>query len=254
MNTIAQTNIQLYNQLRQQNRSAEDLGLIRSAYDLARRLFCSHFQASGAQFVAHLTGVASIVANLRLPSEYVAAACLHNVYANADFADGRGKCATQYRRRLVSDAVGGEIEGLVHRFWRLLRADGATLLDVAKRVDSLDSQDRQLLVMDLADAVENSHELGLLYCGDRRSTEYLQREQASLTELARHLGHPALADMLSSVIAELEAERTPESLQPGDPSNVYARQQLPRSCMRRPDIAARHFARQSLRRTLRRFR
>ncbi len=89
MHSYAQTNIQLFNQLRQDGYSDADLILVRNAYELAMVLFTGRFQPSGKSFIAHVVGTASILAWLRLPAPVVAAGLLHNVYENGDFGDGR---------------------------------------------------------------------------------------------------------------------------------------------------------------------
>jgi (p)ppGpp synthase/HD superfamily hydrolase len=238
--TIAQTNVQLYNQLRRQNRSVEELELVRRAYDLARSLYSGFFQADGAPFVAHVTGVASIVARLELPGDYVAAACLHNVYTNGDFGDGRRNCATPRRRKTVERAVGRDVEAHVYRFWTLLRKKQPPFQTLTDRVDTLTPEDRQLVVMDLADTLEICHDLGPLYYGDGEDrVGDARRNGPALVGLAEHLGHTALAEMLSSSFSRLLSASIPQSLRPADSQQRFARQEIPRSCMRRPAIAAR---------------
>ena len=59
----AQTNIQLFNQLRRDGYSKTDLDLVRDAYELAMVLFSGRFQPSGKSFIAHVVGTASILAS-----------------------------------------------------------------------------------------------------------------------------------------------------------------------------------------------
>src|SRR5688572_20530292 len=79
VHSYAQTNIQLFNQLRGDGYSKADLGLVRDAYELAMLLFSGRFQPSGKSFIAHVVGTASILAWHRLPAPVVAAGLLHNV-------------------------------------------------------------------------------------------------------------------------------------------------------------------------------
>ncbi len=122
---IAQTNIQLYNQLIGQGRADSDLETVRACYELARKRYSGYYQADGKPFVAHGCGVASIVAGLGLPGDMVGAACIHNIYGNGDFADARKDSASPRRRRLVRQAVGTRVEELVYRFRVLLRVAGS---------------------------------------------------------------------------------------------------------------------------------
>lgn len=88
MEPIAQTNLQLYNQLRREGRPAGDLALIRRCYERSVELYSGAFQGDGKPFVAHTVGVASIMGQLGVPSVVVGAACIHNVYGNGNFGDG----------------------------------------------------------------------------------------------------------------------------------------------------------------------
>ena len=94
MERIAQTNLQLYNQLRLEGRSPDDLALIRRCYELSVALYTGAFQGDGKPFVAHTTGVASIMGQLGVSSVVVGAACIHNVYGNGNFGDGRSEVAS----------------------------------------------------------------------------------------------------------------------------------------------------------------
>ena len=58
--TVAQTNIQLYNQLRREGRPREELVLTRQAYELAASLYSGYYQGDGKPFVTHGVGVASM--------------------------------------------------------------------------------------------------------------------------------------------------------------------------------------------------
>lgn len=248
MEIIAQTNVQLYNQLQRQHRSTAELAQVRRAYDLARSLYSSHFQADGVPFVAHVIGVASIVAQLGFSSDLVAAACLHNVYTAGDFGDGRKRCSTAGRRKLLETAVGQEVEAHIYRFWTLLRKKTVPLHTLKGNIDTLTPQDRQLVVMDLADTLEKCHDLKPLYYGDSESmVGYIRREGPVLIELAEHLGHPTLAEMLSSSFSRLLSAAVSQSLRPANSLQKYARQELPRSCMRRPVIAMRRAMQRLLR-------
>src|SRR5690349_6606442 len=115
MHSCAQTNIQLFNQLRQDAYSDGDLKLVRHAYELAMVLFSGRFQPSGKCFIAHVIGTASILAWLRLPAPVVAAGLLHNAYGNGDFGDGR-KGPTRSRRRRIRESLGPEVETYVAKF------------------------------------------------------------------------------------------------------------------------------------------
>ena len=231
---IAQTNIQLYNQLRHQQRSDEELATVHRAYRLCAELYSGYFQADGKPFVAHSVGVASIMAELNQSAEMIAVALLHNVYGNGDFGDGRGSAATEKRRRRVRRAVGAPIESLLCRF-RNLRINPRTIDEFRRRVDDLDAIDRKLLLIDLADYLEKYVDDGVFYYGDGSwVTNRVKQFGDDLIEFARKLDAPDLAEMLREAFARAEAEtgHIPAALR-ADESRKYLALSVPLSCRRR---------------------
>ena len=65
MDTYAQTNIQLFDQLQHEGYTEDELNVIRDTYALATRLFTGLFRPSGKTFVAHAVGIASILGSNR---------------------------------------------------------------------------------------------------------------------------------------------------------------------------------------------
>ena len=111
----AQTNVQLYQQLLGANWAEDDLRHVQSAYRLALRVVASHYHASERPFLAHLVGVASILAKHGAHCTVVSAGLLHSVYEHGDFGDGsRGLSET--RRRAVRRSVGAASEELIARY------------------------------------------------------------------------------------------------------------------------------------------
>jgi Domain of unknown function (DUF6817) len=231
---VAQTNLQLYNQLRARGLELDDLVLVHRAYELLTTLYPGHFQADGKPFVAHGVGVASVLAEIGQPAEILAVGLLHNVYGNADFGDGAGPGRTPSRRLLVRDAVGHRVEELIFRFADL-RITPSTIAGMRASLPERDATDRSLLLVDLADQVEKYVDLGVLYFGQGDwIVNSTGRLEAQLVELANELGEPRLGEMLSTVMAEAEAEagRVPPELRPSD-GRRYLKLVVPRSCERR---------------------
>ena len=85
---MCKTNLQLYGQMLRAGRPEQELRLVRDAYELAVRLFAGHFRGNGKPFLAHLVGVASILAEHGHPIELVTAGLLHSVYSFGEFGDG----------------------------------------------------------------------------------------------------------------------------------------------------------------------
>ena len=237
MERIAQTNLQLYNQLRLEGRSPDDLELIRRCYELSVVLYSGAFQGDGKPFVAHTTGVASIVGQLGVSSVVVGAACIHNVYGNGNFGDGQSEIASPQRRRVVSDAVGDEVESCIYRF-RSLRLNSETIGEIASRLDQLNGRDRELVTMDLADHLEKYVDYGVLYFGDGTwVTDFFKKHGKALIEIANRLGHPQLGIALVKAFDETARQVIPPELK-RDKWHTAIELVMPQSCMLRPDIAA----------------
>jgi (p)ppGpp synthase/HD superfamily hydrolase len=242
---IAQTNIQLYNQLREAGRSSAELVTLHRAYEFLSKLYPGYYQADGKPFVAHGVGVASILAWLDQPTDIVAVGLLHNVYGNADFGDGRAPGVTPARARLVRRAVGETVEELLERF-RGLRIRADTLEQIRRSLPQLADTDRRLILVELADHLEKYVDLGVLYFGDH---DWVQTERIGpdLVALANELGEPRLAEMLTSALAEAAAAEVPPELRPSD-GRSFLKLEVPRSCRRRLLPRVRRRARRAFRR------
>lgn len=234
---IAQTNIQLYNQLREAGRPLDDLITVHRAYEFVATLYPGYYQADGKPFVAHGVGVASILACLDQPGDFLAVGLLHNVFGNADFGDGASG-VTPARARLVREAVGEEVGALLQRF-RQLRIRPDTLGDIRRSLPERSETDRRLILVELADQLEKYVDLGLLYYGDKDwiDSDRMSRE---LVALANDLGQPRLAEMLSDGFAEAAAADVPAELRTSD-GREFLKLEVPRSCRRRlvPRVKAR---------------
>lgn len=231
---IAQTNVQLYNQLRDAEMPLDHLVLVHRAYELLTTLYPGYYQADGKPFVAHGVGVASILAWLDQPAEIVAVGLLHNVYGNGDFGDGRGGRATRSRRRLVGAAVGERVEDLIVRFADV-RIPVHGMAEARRALPQRDETERRLLLVELADHLEKHVDMGALYYGDNHWVFYAdERIGDDLVEIADELGQPRLSRMLAEAFAEAKAKAAdvPAELRPAD-GRAYLKLVMPRSCRRR---------------------
>jgi hypothetical protein len=248
---IAQTNIQLYNQLRDARLPLDDLVLVHRAYEFLTTLYPGHYQADGKPFVAHGVGVASILAWLDQPAEILAVGLLHNVYGNADFGDGWSSGATPFRRRVVRETMGERIEDLLARFGEQ-RLERRPIEAARQAVHELDETERRLLLVDLVDHLEKYVDLGVLYFGENDWVMSLtDRIGRDLIEIANELGGPRLGEMFSTALAEAAANAAavPAELRSSD-SRRHIKLVVPRSYSRRLPLKLRAGA-QRLRRRLR---
>lgn len=196
-------------------------------------LYTGRFQGDGKPFVAHTTGVASIVAHLGVSSVVVAAACIHNIYGNGDFGDGLREDTSPERRRVVRDAVGDEVEACIYRF-RSFRLTSKTIEEIASQLDHLDRRERDLVAMDLADHLEKFVDNGVLYFGDGSwITGFVETHRKTLIEISNRIGHPQLGIALADAFDETARQAIPPELK-RDKRHTAIELVMPQSCMPRP--------------------
>jgi (p)ppGpp synthase/HD superfamily hydrolase len=202
MYTYAQTNVQLFKQLRRDGYLKDGLIVIRNAYELAMRLFTGFFLASGRTQVAHVVGTASILGFIHLPAEVLAAGLIHNAYETGDFGDGR-KGVSEARRKQVIYAVGKGVEEYVYRF-PALRWNSQTIPVIRDRLNALDPIDRNVLLIRLADQLEHYLDLGGFYyhCGVEEYRKFIDTNCPIMVDMAERMGFPALAAELERVFKE----------------------------------------------------
>jgi (p)ppGpp synthase/HD superfamily hydrolase len=237
---ISQTNIQLYNQLRDKALPLDDLLAVHRAYELLTTLYSGCFQADGKPFVAHGVGVASILAELDQPIEFVVAGMVHNVYGNGDFGDGRGPGETPARRRLVRQVVGERVEQLVARFPQL-RIEDHGIETLRRSLPQRSEDERRVIVIDLADYLEKCSDLGVLYFGENDWVlGVIEPTGDQIAELASELGEPRLAELLSSAFSSVVAHQhaIPPQLRPSD-RRRHMKLVIPRSCQQRARLRLR---------------
>jgi len=210
----AQTNVQLFVQLRSEGYSTEDRERIREGYEFAMRVFTGLFLPSGKTFIDHLVGTASILAALHVPAEVVTAGLIHAAYIHGDFGTVR-KGLTEAKRKKVSDAVGEEVEEYVARYdrfvWRPER-----IPRTRDALGELSLIDRRVLLIRLANELEHELDFGGLYFARHLNNqkwhqEYLKVYGPIMAETADKLGFPLLsaemAEVFESVVAtELAVE------------------------------------------------
>ena len=211
MTGYAQTNIQLYNQLCELGYSAADRERIHRGYALGMELFTGSFRGSGRPFLAHLVGTASVLAWLRAPIAVVTAGLLHSAYSHGEFGNYWRGMSTEKRER-VRAAVGEEAEDLVVRYTKL-RWTAETVGTLADTAASMDDGDRQVLLIRLANEVDDHQDLGLLYGAEPdHRCEFIRTALHRCVGMAEQLGYPALATELARVLKETLTSDVPSAL------------------------------------------
>jgi (p)ppGpp synthase/HD superfamily hydrolase len=226
---VAQTNLQLLNQLRIAGWSPADLGGICEAYTLAMRLFSARFRPSGKPFVAHLVGTASILARFGASVTVVTAGLLHAAYDQGDFGNGRNGI-TEAKRRQVHKAVGAEVEALIAGY-TILQWNRSTFSAILGELQhrrpgagrgSIDPSMENILLIRLANDLEDLVDLAPLYCGDaeRRVEESVSTVKYRMA-IATRLGFPGLAAELEEAVNESRATDVIPTLRRDPPNRSF---------------------------------
>ena len=94
----------------------------------------------------------------------VTAGLLHAVYVFGDFGDA-SRGSGDARRARVKAAVGSDVEELVFRYTHF-DWNASTIPAIRERVSSLSAAEREVLVIRLANELEDHLDCGVLYCGN----------------------------------------------------------------------------------------
>jgi (p)ppGpp synthase/HD superfamily hydrolase len=198
----AQTNLQLYRQLAAEGFAATEIRTVAAAYELGLRLFPGTYRGSGKPFLAHLVGTASVLASLRARTPVVVTGLLHAVYTHGEFGNGWPGMSDR-KRKEIRRAVGEEIEDLIACYTRL-RWQQRTIPEIRARLDTMTPADRDVLLVRLANELEDHLDLGILYLADvERRREFMRTDLPAAAEMAKQLGFPALARSLTETYAEV---------------------------------------------------
>jgi hypothetical protein len=166
--------------------------------------------------VDHFVGTASVVAATGGRPAVVRAALLHNAYRQAG--------VNAKLRDEVRQVIGAEAEGLVFAH-QTFPWDAAAVRGLLGRVDEVRGQERDLVVIRIANEVDDLADLGRLHSGQVRL------DLGPVVELAEGLGESHLAAALTSAVAaeDQAVEVEPGLVSPGDrPVLVPSRSHRPR--------------------------
>ena len=230
----AQTNLQLLNQLREAGHSESDLADVQRAYDLAVPLFSAKYRPSGKTLLAHLVGTASILASLGVPTQTVTVGLLHAAYLFGDF----GFSSPSAKAKRLREQVGPDIESRLRRYHEF-RWNESSIAGLSHRIADLDPVDREIVLVRLANALEDYQDLALAYCRKSEAVTALDHSVPKMARLAEDLGYPELGAQLERAASETASTHIPPSLRV-DRRKTYSA--APASYRLRPTALALHAA------------
>ena len=193
---FAQTNIQLLNQLLN-NYTDSEVNEVRRAYELSCELFAGKSRDSGKPFISHLIGTSSILAWLNAPVELLNAGLLHAAYADGNFGSAISGASSSNRKK-IRDVVGIQSEHIIFNYNRFAWRSPAAIPRLIQRFSGLSQTERSVVLVRLANELEEYLDLGILYCEDSGKRVAFGKIYGDyMVGLAANLGHQPLADLLS---------------------------------------------------------
>ena len=210
--TFALTYPQLMSQALAQGMDTEALGQLRQAYEMAERIADGLYRGQGVPFVCHLVRTASIVLAERQPVEVVTASLLHSAYMLHCFEGCLRSPLTPSMRRQLQQAVPMEVEALVVAYDRLPWRSREAVTKHVEAVGAYSEMTRRLLVMRLANELEDYLDLGMAYRGAFPYRDRIASSGDLKVELARRLGLRVLAEELHQAYAAHLSCRLPARL------------------------------------------
>jgi (p)ppGpp synthase/HD superfamily hydrolase len=230
MYPYAQTNIQLYNQLHREGYSNEDIQLIAKAYALVIDLFTGQFRSSGKTFIAHLVGTASILVSLHASVKIVVAGLLHAAYTQGDFGGLNRSGISKAKRQKISCIVGKDIEEYVARYTQL-SWDAHQLKKISNHLETIDFIDRDVLLIRLANELEEYLDGGILYCGETKKQMYQHHSIETIVKIAEALNYPELGKEIDRTSQETLNLKIPQELC-NPTGQIFSSLIVPNSCQR----------------------
>jgi hypothetical protein len=232
---IAQTHLQLFQQMRSKSYSAADLAKVAAAYQAATKLFANRFRPCGRPFVSHLVGTSAILVWLKAPIPIVIAGLLHAAYQEGDFARSL-EGMTPRKRAELRAIIGTEAEELVAGYTVGSRSLTGIMASHA-RFHQMSPVERDILLMQLANELDDYRDLASNHAANADERIAVIRQCGPhQAEMAEWLGRPELACALRDTYAESIAAFVPKPLLS---EFAYGYEIVPESCQVRLNILAR---------------
>jgi GTP pyrophosphokinase len=147
----------LVNQLQAAGMAADDLALVERAYDVAAAAHAGVARKSGEPYITHPVAVATILAEMQLDAETLAAALLHDVPEDTDVTLDD-----------VRDQFGDRVARLVDGVTKLERIEWATGKEDSSKAESLRkmflamADDVRVVLIKLADRLHNMRTIDVM--------------------------------------------------------------------------------------------
>jgi hypothetical protein len=192
MRSFALTYPQLMQQAVRLGLGERDLVRLRRAHELAQGLTDGLYRKQSVPFLCHLIRTASITLAELPAADVVVASLLHAVYFLHVFEGSRRRGPRRTDRELLRGEIGSAAEELITRYGAIAWHD-ADVLEGYAALQDRSPETRGLLLMALANELEDRLDAGEAYAGDGGGAAPEPRHAAACLALAEGLGHHELA-------------------------------------------------------------
>jgi hypothetical protein len=155
---LAQTNLQLYVQLRRAGASQAEIHAMQKDYETACMLFGTLCRSTGRPFLCHAVGTASAALHEGAPFIDVRAALLHAAYKHGRFPDGKKK-STPGHTAWLTNRVGPELADLL-AIYSVFPFTPEVVRGYIASDSKPDDLTLRLILLKLANDVDDSHCFG----------------------------------------------------------------------------------------------
>jgi (p)ppGpp synthase/HD superfamily hydrolase len=165
---LAQTYPQLINQLLARGETEANLQALKSAFDLAQAFSDGIYRAQGVPLINHLVRTASILVEEDQPMPVIIAGLLHAGCLLHKFDHSSRSQLIAKPLSVMFRQLGAEVTRLVAHYPDLHWYNPAALTTHIENVQRMDEGTRQLVIIQLANELEDNLDLAICYSAEQR--------------------------------------------------------------------------------------
>jgi (p)ppGpp synthase/HD superfamily hydrolase len=195
--------------------SAADLSRLKQAYAAAIRLMDGFYRAQDSPFLCHVTRTASIAMAHGASVDTVLVSLLHAVYMFGGFRDRKIGGMTAAHQNEIREAVGEKVERLIADYTKIEIHNVDFLKNRLENHASLSSDERDILLIALANELEDFLDLQMDFRRGAHNREMIEIAGDLMVRLANALEHSELAAELRGAFEKSIANTVPDAVKCG---------------------------------------
>lgn len=212
MNSYAMTYPQLINQAIDKGFSGPELELLSRAHQFSAMMSEGIYRAQRVPLLCHQIRTASIVLHENRPMPVIIAALLHASYFISFF---KGSCRQRPRRahrKQIQREFGAEVDELIFQYARVSWYSCEAIDEHIKQIDDYDEQMKNLLLLRLANELEDYLDKAMAYTNAERIKYRINSYGPHCVELAHRLDATQLAEHLQATCEVYKSIQLPQEV------------------------------------------